>query len=196
MEPVRRGFDLTNRRVLRAGWCIFLLGLTACGNPSPEAPRSGPAMGLAGAGLSSTVGGPAGAGTNDPASPTLTPSSPLGPTARDTSQSGTHSPDASRVPNAAPNTHARTAASTADIQSPDEKMKTDQAQRAARQSWYAAVREHPDVTVRLQALELWAQQPGDALDPVTYALVDGDESVRARAQELYEQQLTRAAAVP
>jgi hypothetical protein len=60
--------------------------------------------------------------------------------------------------------------------------------------WFAEVREHPDVTVRLQALEVWVQQPGDALDPVTYALVDGDESVRARAQELWEQQLTRETA--
>jgi hypothetical protein len=50
------------------------------------------------------------------------------------------------------------------------------------------------VTARLQALEFWAQQPGDALDPVTLALVDEDESVRTRAQELWEQQLTREAA--
>jgi hypothetical protein len=47
--------------------------------------------------------------------------------------------------------------------------------------------------VRLQALELWAQQPSDEIDPVTYALVDEDEQVRTRAQELYEQQLTREA---
>jgi len=53
------------------------------------------------------------------------------------------------------------------------------------------MREHSDVSVRLQALEFWAQQPSDALDPVTYALVDGDEQVRTRAQELWEQQLTR-----
>jgi hypothetical protein len=50
---------------------------------------------------------------------------------------------------------------------------------------------HPDATVRLQALELWAQQPGDALDPELYALLDDeDESVRARAEALWEQQLT------
>ena len=48
--------------------------------------------------------------------------------------------------------------------------------------------------VRLQALDQWAQQPGASLDPVTYALVDGDEAVRARAQDLYTQQLTREAA--
>lgn len=53
------------------------------------------------------------------------------------------------------------------------------------------MRESPDVTVRLQALETWAQRPDDQLDPVTYGLVDPDESVRQRAQELYEQQLRR-----
>lgn len=70
----------------------------------------------------------------------------------------------------------------------------EQTQRQARQSWYAEAREHPEVGVRLQALEFWTQQTGDVLDPVTYALVDGDEHVRARAQELWEQQLMREAA--
>jgi hypothetical protein len=50
--------------------------------------------------------------------------------------------------------------------------------------------------MRLQALEQWAQRPGEALDPVTYGLVDENESVRTRAQELYEQQLARDADVP
>ena len=57
--------------------------------------------------------------------------------------------------------------------------------------WFAELRESPDVTVRLQALEAWAQQPGTGIDPLTYALVDEDEAVRARAEELYEQQLAR-----
>ena len=48
----------------------------------------------------------------------------------------------------------------------------------------------PDVTVRLQALEVWAQQPKETIDPVTFALVDEDDGVRARAQELYDQRLT------
>jgi hypothetical protein len=43
-------------------------------------------------------------------------------------------------------------------------------------------------------LELWAEQPSEDLDPLTYALVDEDESVRTRAQEVYEQQLAREAA--
>jgi hypothetical protein len=67
----------------------------------------------------------------------------------------------------------------------------EQAQRLARERWYAEARESQDVTVRLQALEFLAQQRGDALDPVTFALVDEEESVRTRAQALYEQQLLK-----
>jgi hypothetical protein len=66
---------------------------------------------------------------------------------------------------------------------------------AARQQWFTEARTQQDVAVRRQALELWAEQPSQNLDPVTYALVDEDESVRTRAQELYEQQLEREAAV-
>jgi hypothetical protein len=69
-------------------------------------------------------------------------------------------------------------------------MIAEQAQRTARERWYAEARESPEVMVRLQALEFWAQQPKEALDPVTFALVDEDESVRARAQDLWEQRLT------
>jgi len=49
----------------------------------------------------------------------------------------------------------------------------------------------PDPNIRLDALEAWALAPRQTLDPVTYALVDPDESVRARAQELFEEVLAR-----
>ncbi len=58
-------------------------------------------------------------------------------------------------------------------------------------AWFAAARDDPDPNVRLHALETWAQNPGENLDPLTYALVDPDETVRARAQELLEQELAR-----
>jgi hypothetical protein len=52
--------------------------------------------------------------------------------------------------------------------------------------WTAALR-HPDKAVRLEALQRWAAQgAATPLDPLTHALVDPDESVRARAQELVE----------
>jgi hypothetical protein len=57
--------------------------------------------------------------------------------------------------------------------------------------WLAELLHAPDPNVRLQALGAWARQPGASLDAVTYALVDPDESVRARAQEVLEQELAR-----
>jgi hypothetical protein len=50
---------------------------------------------------------------------------------------------------------------------------------------------NPDPRARIRALETWAQHPGEDLNPVTYALVDPDESVRTRAQELLEAVLAR-----
>jgi hypothetical protein len=48
----------------------------------------------------------------------------------------------------------------------------------------------PDPQVRIQALEAWMEQrQGDSVDPLTYALVDPDEHVRARAQALWERVL-------
>jgi hypothetical protein len=98
--------------------------------------------------------------------------------------------------NVAPKVPAPQAASTADRRVSDEQTNATQAQRDAWTQWYVMARESPEVTVRLQALEQWAQQPqgsSDSLDPVTYALVDEDDTVRARAQTLYEQQLVREA---
>jgi hypothetical protein len=57
------------------------------------------------------------------------------------------------------------------------------------ESWPVAVMQDPDASVRLLALETWAQNPGETLDPVTYALVDPDETVRTRAQALLEEAL-------
>lgn len=57
--------------------------------------------------------------------------------------------------------------------------------------WLAELLHAPDPNVRIQALDAWAEHPGASLDPVTYALVDPDELVRARAQELFEQELAR-----
>jgi len=57
--------------------------------------------------------------------------------------------------------------------------------------WLAELLHAPDANVRREALDAWASRPGASLDPVTYALVDPDESVRARAQEVFEQELSR-----
>jgi len=58
-------------------------------------------------------------------------------------------------------------------------------------AWLSQMLDDPDPHVRIQALETWVRHPGEALDPLTYALVDPDETVRARAQELLEEALAR-----
>ena len=52
-----------------------------------------------------------------------------------------------------------------------------------------AEREKADPAERLQRLEDWARGPRDSLDAVTHALVDPDETVRARAQALMDEAL-------
>jgi Domain of unknown function (DUF4124) len=53
----------------------------------------------------------------------------------------------------------------------------------------SATRDVSEPGARLQALEDWARGSRATLDPVTHALVDPDESVRARAQQLWEETL-------
>ena len=157
---------------------VLLVGLAACGSPSPEGPVSGPPSGSADV----VVAIPAGAGpvANDPRRQGSTSTTLPGASNRDAAKPGapiTNEPHAAQPVPAPPPSDAKTIA--------------EQAQREAREMWFAERRESPDVTVRLQALEAWAQQPGTGIDPLTYALVDEDEAVRARAEALYEQQLAR-----
>jgi HEAT repeat protein len=56
-------------------------------------------------------------------------------------------------------------------------------------AWLAEALDDPDPRVRIQVLETWAQHPQETLDPLTYALVDPEESVRTRAKELLEEAL-------
>jgi hypothetical protein len=177
MEPGRSGQDLTSRSARAVGFYLLplLLGLSACGSPSPEAPGSGTSTGSTSAVVSVPTSTVAGAGLSAPLVP----------------KPDRLSTEASRTTSLASTLRAHTSVSTTDTTASDDKARAEQALRAARERWYAEARESPDVTVRLQALEFWAQQRGDALDPLTLALVDEDESVRTRAQELYEQQLAR-----
>jgi len=170
------------------GFAVGLTVLVGCGSPTPEAPVSGHSTGSTDAVVSPPAGDASRAGiaTHEPARQTPTPTSPLGaPAPPGATAAERRSPDAQRATSSAP------AASQADPPPSNAQTPADQAQREARELWFAELRESPDVTVRLQALELWAQQPGDGIDPLTYALVDEDEQVRARAEELWEQQLTK-----
>jgi HEAT repeat protein len=58
--------------------------------------------------------------------------------------------------------------------------------------WMAQKLNSPKVRVRLQALEIWAQTtPPGAVDPLILAFEGKDERVRARAQQLIEQDWAR-----
>jgi hypothetical protein len=153
----------------RLGVAIGITALVGCGTPTPEGPVSGPSIGSAAAVVSPPV-------ADAPRADLAAPHAPTPDTRRT---------DASRATSPVP------AASSATLPPSDAQTPADQAQREARELWFAELRESPDAPVRLQALETWAQQPGDTIDPLTYALVDEDEDVRARAEELYEQQLAR-----
>jgi len=60
--------------------------------------------------------------------------------------------------------------------------------------WMAYKLNSPNVRVRLRALETWAQSaPPGAVDPLILAFEDKDERVRARAQQLIEQDWARKA---
>ncbi len=58
-------------------------------------------------------------------------------------------------------------------------------------AWLTEAIRDPDPNARIRALEAWERHPGENLNPLTYVLVDPDESVRARAQELLNEALAR-----
>jgi hypothetical protein len=175
----------------RLGLAVGLTALVGCGNPTPDAPVSGHTTGSADAVVSPHAGGAASAGpaAQAPARQAPTQTSPLDPPAQQAPKPDALITDASRTTTTAHNTRVQTAAAPADRAAPDEQTTADQAQREARQQWLAELRAHPDATVRLQALDLWAQEPGDDIESVLDALGDEDEQVQARAEELWEQQL-------
>jgi hypothetical protein len=58
--------------------------------------------------------------------------------------------------------------------------------------WLSEAQNDPDPRIRLNAIETWARSPTESLDPITYSLLDPDESVRAEAQKLLQDTLARA----
>ena len=168
MRPRDSACRLLCPRLARHLGLVLFVGLTACGSPSPEVPVSGPTSGSADAGVSSLAGAPR-----------------ASLAARQAPTPDTRSTDAPRATRSVP------AASPAIPPPSDAQTPADQAQRTAREQWFAEARESPDATVRLQALETWAQQQGDAIDSVLDALEDEDELVCERAEALWAQQLTQ-----
>ncbi len=57
--------------------------------------------------------------------------------------------------------------------------------------WPPAAMQDPDPRMRRFALEQWAREPTESLDLVTAAMVDPDESIRERAEQVLEQVLAQ-----
>lgn len=105
---------------------------------------------------------------------------------------GRSTPDQSRPSSTDPTSDPKFSTSLAPSASNSAAQLTKQQNQASdTSSWQAAAGEDPDPRVRLHAIETWSQKPGDTLDPVTHAMLDPDESVRTRAQQLFEDALGR-----
>jgi hypothetical protein len=157
-------------RLARLLGLVLLVGLSACGSPLPEVPVPGRTSG------STTAVGSLSVGDAPRAAPAPAPQASA-PGARRSDAAGATSPAPAASSTNPPPSEARAAA--------------EPAQYEARQQWLAELRESPDAGVRLQALALWAAHPDDDLEPLFEALGDDDEAVQARAEELWEQQLTQ-----
>jgi hypothetical protein len=57
--------------------------------------------------------------------------------------------------------------------------------------WPPVQMQDPDPRMRRFALEQWAREPTDSLDLVAAALVDPEESIRERAEQVFEEVLAR-----
>ena len=106
------------------------------------------------------------------------------------SSCGKSSPDSSRQPTES-TAYSNQPASSTSVSLKSQPVEHVGENRVETFSWLEAAREDPDPRVRLHAIETWAAKPDKTLDPVTYALVDPDETIRARAQELFEEALER-----
>lgn len=148
--------------------CLILMG---CGSPAPEVPTAGRLPTAADASRTDRV-------VRSPVDQVPTQIAKLSST---TASSGNPTPDG----------HISPTVATSDPAYSDRQTNVDQARYAARQQWLAELWAHPDAAVRLQALALVAEDPGDGLETVLEALEDDDEQVRTQAEEIWEHRLAQ-----
>lgn len=159
MRPSRPRLPvLCPRLALRLG-LLLLVGLSACGPaPSDHAPSLEP---------HASLGGP----SESPPASQNSPSSHHAPV----------TPAASSLPLAAP--LASNPAPAPDQQETPAPLP----EQLVLPQWIAQALASPEVSVRLRALDLWAQQgPKAPLDPLIMALDDADDAVRTKAMAIIE----------
>src|ERR1043166_7306194 len=157
---------------------VLLVGLAGCGPASSDnAPNLGPSLSLGGPSVSQMSSSPG----NDPFAPVSKTASTV-PLA---SINGTGSASGTVIVPGWDSPHAVSVLSS-EPGHPVEGLVVPE--------WVAQKLNSPKVRVRLQVLETWAQSaPPGAVDPFILAFEDKDERVRARAQQLLEQDWARGA---
>jgi hypothetical protein len=158
---------------LGATGCLLLVGLAGCGPASSDnAPNLESRSSVGGPSLSKQGPLP----RNDAFTPSASPL-PLASVNGTGSVSGTGTVPEGDSPRAVPVPSSKPVDSLDTLVVP---------------AWMAKELDSPDVSVRLRALETWAQSaPVGAVDPLFLALEDKDERVQARANELIEQDWAR-----
>jgi len=178
--PPERSKDMRQSRLCLAMplSLLFLAGLAGCGPASSDnAPNLGPSASVDGSSLSKHGSSP----RNDSfiAATTGASTAPLASGNGKGSASGTETVSGGDSSNAVPDLSSELGHPVDGLVVPE---------------WMAQKLNSPNVRVRLRALETWAQSaPPGAVDPLILAFEDKDERVRARAQQLIEQDWARKA---
>lgn len=180
---------MTYRSLL--GVVAGIIALVSCGNPTSDYSASSRATASSDAVVSSSTSAPSSAG--------LTPQKPTGqsptqaPLLRLPDQQVPAQETLTRKDPRAADDNARVQANTPP-EAPSQvtqQAQAEQAQYEARHNWLSEIRENPNASVRLMALEIWAQHPDLDIDPRTFAMEDDNEQVQARALELWEKYVTQ-----
>ncbi len=160
---------------LVAASCSLLVGLAGCGPASSDnAPSLESRASVSGPPLSNQGPSP----RNDPFTPAASPLPPASVNGTDAT-SGKGTVPGGDSPHAVPVLSSEPAHPVDGLVVPE---------------WMAQKLNSPNVRVRLRALDTWAQSaPPGAVDPLILAFEDKDERVRARAQQLIEQDWARKA---
>jgi hypothetical protein len=175
MRPSRPCLRLLCPRLTLLLSLMLLAGLAGCGPASSDnAPNLGPSASVGGPLLSKQGPSP----RNDPFTPVASPV-PLALLNGPGAAAGTGTVPGGDSPHAVPVLASEPGHPVDGLVVPE---------------WMAQKLNSPNVRVRLRALETWAQSaPPGAVDPLILAFEDKDERVRARAQQLIEQDWARKA---
>ena len=176
--------------ITRLAAVVATVMIMGCGGPSPDAPVVGQVSGSADARLSASTSDLPGTspGVNAPVRQDPVPSSPVRTPAPQISSPVALLPKTTDDSCAAPDSHIHMAASPAAAPPSNERVDAVCVRREAQHGRDIQGQEHPDVTVQLQAQELWIEQHRYEIAPMTYTLAD-QENELDYAHELWEEQV-------